>query len=201
MIDCTRFEHELATLAAGDVAPAERDATLARLEAHAAGCAACAGTADLLRVLAEPAGRRDVADEPGAEYWADFDRRLGERLRREQAPPGRGRGGLAWAAAAAVLLVALAAGRIVLRERAPAGAGGEVAQAGQDTAPPPPGEEFPAELAAVVPAADDVDLLLQVDDLAGWGTGWGEEDLFPDVGALDDEQRRALLHWLEEQPS
>ena len=75
--------------------------------------------------------------------------------------------------------------------------------------------ELPEELARMVEVAP-ADVLVQLDDLAGWGSGgdaaalalpddsgsWGAAGgVFPDVSGLDGEASQAFLLWLREQTS
>jgi hypothetical protein len=108
--ECARFEATLAALLA-EPDPDPSDPKLAALRAHMAGCAECAGSAELVALAATTAHRREPIEDPGPAYWQDFDRRLRGRL------AGRRRLRLAAAAAAAVLLAITI---FLARPRAPA---------------------------------------------------------------------------------
>ena len=190
-MDCATFERELVELMDGSAALGTED-RLRALEAHAAECDACAGCRDLVALLE----RRDPESDPGQAYWDSFDRRVSERIRRETPGTGsRGRWWIAGAAAAAVLLVLV--GSWTLRR-------GPVSS---PTAVVLPATELPEELERMVEAAPG-DALVQLEQLAGWGSSWDETEpggadggLFPDVSGLDDEASQAFLQWLQEQGS
>ena len=80
MMDCSGFELELAAVMDGERPEDVRGALLQRLAAHARGCRDCAGTEELLLLLAQPIGQRDLVPDPGERYWATFDARLKERI-------------------------------------------------------------------------------------------------------------------------
>jgi len=192
-MDCAGFERELGELMDGGAGNAEeRDLRLRSLRSHAADCDACAGCEDLLRLLELPRGQGDLAGDPGEAYWGSFDRRVRERIRREST---RARPTRRWwivAAAAAVLL--LLVGTWTLRRDAAEST--TTASAVTTLA-----VELPEELARMVETAPG-DVLVQLEDLAGWGSsGDAEGGLFPDVSGLDGEASQAFLLWLREQTS
>ena len=188
-MDCATFERELVELMDGSAALGTED-RLRALEAHAAECDACAGCRDLVALLE----RRDPQSDPGQAYWDSFDRRVSERIRRESTwsrPLGR-----RWiVAAAAIVLLSLVGTWTVRRgagESDPTTIGG-------------PASDLPEELERMVEAAP-ADVLVRLEDLAGWGSSWdaaggADAGLFPDVSGLDDEASQAFLRWLQEQGS
>lgn len=205
-MDCAGFERELVELMDGDPAwdAQERDRRLRALRAHAVDCDACAACEELLALLELPSGRRDPLSDPGQAYWDAFERRVRERIRWE-ATRTRPHGGRWMAAAAAVVLVLLV-GSWAVRRGAVEPSGTPIA--GSETAPRTGAaralEELPEELAKMVELAP-ADVLVQLDDLAGWGSGGDAADagggVFPDVSGLDGDATRAFLQWLREQTS
>ena len=216
-MDCAGFERGLVELMDGGPASdtQERDLRLRALRAHAADCDACAGCEELLALLELPCGRRDPLSDPGQAYWDSFDRRVRERIHREatRARPG-GRWWIAAAAAAVLLFLVgswtLRRGAVEPNTTAIAGSAGTTR-----TGAAAPSAELPEELARMVEAAPG-DVLVQLEDLAGWGSGgdavaadlpddsgsWGAAgSVFPDVSGLDGDASQAFLLWLREQTS
>ena len=201
-MDCAGFERELVELMDGDPAwdAQERDRRLRAMRAHAVDCDACAACEELLALLELPGGRRDPESDPGQAYWDSFDRRVRERIRREATrtrPLGRW-----WIAAAAAAVLVLLVGSWTFR-RDVVGPQTTTAIAGPESAATPLGE-LPEELAKMVEAAP-ADVLVQLDDLAGWGSGGDAATagggVFPDVSGLDGDASQAFLQWLREQTS
>lgn len=190
MKDCAGFERELTALAGGDVPQSDRSAALARLRGHAAACAQCGSAADLVALLAEPPGERDLPHDPGDEYWAGFQARLERRIAAEPSGAGRARPARYGAWVAAALLLVAAASWLALRPGPdPSRPGADSATVATDDEPLPAGSAEWYE---------------GLDDLAGFGVEWTDDDagdLFPDVSGLDAPARRELLNWLEEQSS
>ncbi len=193
-MDCAGFERELAELLDGGAVSnaQERERSIRALEAHADDCDACAGCRDLLALL----DRRDPESDPGQAYWDSFDRRVSERIRRET--PRTGSSGRWWIAGAAAAVLLVVVGSWTIR-RGPA--------VSSTTAVVLPATELPEELERMVEAAPG-DALVQLEQLAGWGSSWDEAEaggadagLFPDVSGLDDEASQAFLRWLQEQGS
>ncbi len=198
-MDCAGFERELGELMDGSAGNAEeRELRLRSLRSHAAGCEACAGCEDLLRLLELPRGQGDLVSDPGEAYWDSFGRRVRERIRRESARTQPTRRWWIAAAAAAVLLFLV--GTWTLRRDAVEST--TTASAGSETTTAPASAvELPEELARMVETAPG-DVLVQLEDLAGWGSsGDAEGGLFPDVSGLDDEASQAFLLWLRQQTS
>lgn len=138
----------------------ELDETTQReLDEHVAGCEACTSEADSLRGALEMMNRRDRPD-PGSEYWDGYYERLAARMERDAvrvvaAAPWWRRSAGRWsyrvAAAAAILLVGVFAGRTFFAPSGPAsepqvavetpGArGGDVERPDVSTTTPPAGE-------------------------------------------------------------
>ena len=63
-MDCARFAHRLSELLAGEWSESERARRIAELSGHARGCEECGGIGDLLDLLDQPPGERDLAAEP-----------------------------------------------------------------------------------------------------------------------------------------
>ncbi len=219
-MDCAGFESELVELMDGGYASnaQERDLRLRALRAHAADCDACASGEDLLQLLELPRGQRDLANDPGQAYWDSFDRRVRERIRREstRTQPTR----LWWiaAAAAAPAVLLFLVGTCTFRRGAAESNTTTIAGSETTAGPGPataPSAELPEELARMVEAAP-YDVLVQLEDLAGWGSSWDAAagdlpddseswgaggGLFPDVSGLDGDASQAFLLWLREQTS
>lgn len=108
----------------GDVTGGER----ARLEDHLAGCEECRGLLSELRAVVHDApGLRAGDSEPTADLWPGIQDRLRPRAPRrswlEVFVPGRTESGMAWlrpAVAVAVLILAVAAGLLLLPRGGPA---------------------------------------------------------------------------------
>lgn len=220
-MDCAGFERELVELMEGGSASKaqERDLRLRALRVHAADCDACASGEELLQLLELPSGQRDLADDPGQAYWDSFERRLRERIRRESTRTQPTRRWWIAAAAAAAAVSLFLVGSWTLR-RGAAESNTTTIAGSETTAAPgaatPEAGELPEELARMVEAAP-YDVLVQLEDLAGWGSSWDAAagdlpddagslgaaggGLFPDVSGLDGNARQAFLLWLREQTS
>ena len=130
----------------GEVTGDERSA----LDAHLAGCEACRALLGELRtVTTEASAMRAEDDEPAANLWPGIEERLRPRGRRRRwlaalvpGAPGTGTAWLRPALAAAALVVAVAAGYLLLPggEPAPAPATAPVERAADGSTPaaPPP---------------------------------------------------------------
>jgi len=178
-MNCATFEHDVAELMGDGVAEAAREAHLERLQAHAIGCDACSGTRDLLDLLSRPAGRRDLVDDPGPDYWSEFNGRLADRIAADESAPANP--GPRWiAVAAAVVVVVLGGSWLLLRS--------PVAVDAPGAAP-----VFEAALEQATPEA--------LDDLADWGGARVASGPYPDVSDLDEQAQRELLAWLRSQSS
>ena len=205
-MNCAGYEQGLARLMGDEATGADRPRLLAQLRQHAAVCDSCRGSADLVDLLALPAGERDIVDDPGDEYWSSFEARLRPRL---EAAPERS-GGRWWAVAAAVLLLGLLAGWM-LRGPGETEMPAVVADAGTgrtsvEVAPP----EFPPSLLQSLDRASAEEVESQLAAFEefgrGWGEGWSEAGegewggvLYPEVERLDVETRERLLEWLRDQ--
>jgi len=188
MTDCAAFERELAALAAGEIAGVDRQRVSERLRAHGSRCELCAGAAALVTVLAQSPGERDLADDPGDEYWAGFNARVLERVAAEPRPAGRF-SGRRLGVAAALLVAALLGAWLVRTVRTKPGT----------VAVLPATEALPSTLQLELDEADPELLVDQLNDLTGWSLP--DDELFPDVADLDADQRRELLLWLKEESS
>ena len=203
-MNCAEFEHRLAELMAGEGA-----AGLEELRGHARACGACAVSADLLDWAALPVGERDIAEDPGPEYWAGFN----ERVRSSLDVRARGSRPVLWWGAAAAALLLLIAGPWIWRQVGVRPADIDETVAGLTVEPPgppatPETSEMPEELVEMLasPLADELVLgmpwaaaLAQDDEpLLGDPVGRGG-GLFPDAAGLDDKARRELLEWLRDQ--
>jgi len=205
-MNCAGYEQGLARLMGDEATGADRPRLLEQLRRHAAICDSCRGSADLVDLLALPAGERDIVDDPGDEYWSSFEARLRPRL---EAVPERSHGRW-WAVAAAVLLLGLLAGWM-LRGPGETEMPAVMADAGtgrtsEEVAHP----EFPPSLVQSLDraSAEEVESQLAAfEELGpGWGADWpgaGEADwggvLYPEVERLDVETREKLLEWLRDQ--
>jgi hypothetical protein len=205
---CADFERKLTGLIAGEAGPGGGEADLASLREHAASCASCRGTADLLELLTWPGEERDLVESPPEPYWDRFEAELGQRLARGAS---RSRWGWApWTGVAASLLLAAMGLWLVF---AP-GTGGPVE--GRAEARPAGSDPIPEDLEVLLRAAQPGDALEGLDFLAGLaglpeaaregletapgGEGPAEPAglFYPDPEAMDTEVRRALLNWLRE---
>ncbi len=81
-MDCSRFQSELVELLASDDV-GRRDGRVRELRLHAAACAACVGSKDLLGWATLEPEERDGDAEPGEAYWARFNERLHRRIAAE----------------------------------------------------------------------------------------------------------------------
>lgn len=78
-MDCREAKPMLSAYLDGELPGADR----ARVESHLRTCPACSEQLDALKWIDEAA----AVPDPGAEYWENFNRRVGERIRREEARP------------------------------------------------------------------------------------------------------------------
>lgn len=210
-MNCTKFEQGLARLmAAEETTGVERQRLLEQLTEHAVACADCRDSADLVGLLADGAGEREIVDDPGDEYWTGFEARLRPRLVQ---PPERSRGRW-WAVAAAALFLAVVAGWLLRGsgDARPAPVAEREPIRSEDDATP---GAFPPSLVRSLDQASPAEVEDQLAALEAWGPGWGDpgapiEDtssdpalsggsLFPEVDELDAETRRRLLDWLRDQ--
>lgn len=194
-MDCKEFEAQLAELLQLDGSGEEpqRRPRVDRLRQHAVSCADCAGTRELLDLLALPAAERDLAPDPEESYWATFNDRLWQRIQRSASVK---RVWPRWVAgSAASLLLALAG-----------------AWVGRDYVQPRPASNALAPATVLLEQrlshAAPAEALAALEPLAGSPPWAGEqledgEDaaLYPDVEQLDAEAQVELLQWLREQSS
>ena len=189
-MNCAEFENELARLMGDETRGAERSAGLSALRQHARRCRDCAGSDELLEWLELPSVERDVADAPGEAYWSSFDERLRRRLEGER----RRRTPVAWGIGVAAALALLLAGSWLYRQLPPEtpheSPAERLAQVSPESGPP----ALPDELSEMLDNAPVEDLATVIP----WDTPGGGE-LFPDATDLDDEARRELLQWLNDQ--
>jgi hypothetical protein len=212
-MDCASFEHRLAELMGGGHEDTERQRRVDELRAHAQECVACAGSGDLLELLALPAGERDIVASPDEAYWAAFNDRVRARIaeRRRLRSPA-----VLWSATAAAAMILVAVGtwlvlgpgeriRAVDRAQGPTPASSEAAEA-----------SLPEFLVSSLTDATPSEVQAELESLEAWGETWrvpegGEapgggsarwgEGLFPEVEDLDADSRRELLDWLRSQTS
>jgi hypothetical protein len=204
-MNCATFEQGLARIVTGEVEDEAARLLLGQLQRHARECEACEGGGALLDLLARPAAEREIADDPGADYWSTFEERLRPRLRAKRAVRVRW-----WASVAAVLLVALLAGWL-LRGAGEAPADGAVGPGRASGGPNGGRPEFPASLIRSLDQASDAeveDQLAALEELSSGDLWFGAEaagpdawdgGLFPEVESLDAETRQRLLDWLRDQ--
>lgn len=175
-MDCATFAAELAELL-GDAHRDDHPVRTARLEAlrrHAEDCGACHGAGSLVALARLPAGCRDVANDPGPEYWTAFERAVSARL--DAAQRSRRHARRLGAFAAAALVVAALGGGIawMLRGQAPA-TGDDDAAIADALGPEAAWDDFADEPAS------------------------GSPELFPPIEGLDERARESLLRWLVEE--
>jgi hypothetical protein len=207
-MDCASFERELTELLAGGQDDAERGRRLRLLRAHVEDCGDCAASRELLELWELPAAERDLAGDPGPDYWDGFEARVRARIAHDATVRRRVRGW--WLAAAALLLVAAGVWSV---GRLPTGPD-RMAEASVERSAPLTADgtaPLPERLERELVAAPPGEAMAQVEDLARWGDAWeveprvdavdawDEGGLFPDVSDLDGEARQALLNWLKEQ--
>ena len=190
-MDCSRFQSDLVELVASTVSGPERDETIERLGAHAAGCEECRGSRELLVWSSQAADARDVGVEPDPAYWDSFNERVHRRIERHRT---HRRSRLGWALAAAVL-----AGTAFLSIWA--------LRPDRSVEIPSPDSESIAgnDVAADAPLEG---LLGALDDWYGFDLEAPSEPgpepdpggaLFPSTAGLDADARRGLLEWLREE--
>jgi|RhiMethySRZTD1v2_1073278.scaffolds.fasta_scaffold10825_12 hypothetical protein len=177
-LDCARFESVLAEALA---APGPCDPETAEaLRAHAASCAACGASADLVDLATKDAASRDPFPDPPPSYWTRLEEDLAARIAAEKRKDARRR--TAWGAAAAAAAVVLAlSGALMFR-----------------------GTPFRSETVRRLPPVDapvgDADDRLDPFPAGGALGGFSEEDdpsLFPGGDDLTPEGEERLLEWLE----
>ena len=185
-MNCAEFQNGLTELLAGELAADQRRTLAARLREHADGCPECGPADDLLEWSSlEPKNRFDDQD-PGPEYWADFERRLASRIRDER--PARSR--TIWLAAAAAVLVVISVVWILVPDGPEPSA---VAVADKTPDPqefrlPEPLEDRLRERAVETPVP-----------LEGLAAPAGYEAVVEDALRLDGREREELLKWLRDQ--
>lgn len=118
MMDCAAFENRLTEWLAGDADPATGLAALDELKRHAASCPHCAGAVHLVELATLPVAERDPVGDPPTGYWEGFNASVERRI--DTRPVTRGNPKTRTLAAAAMILLALAAGWF-LRGRFPSG--------------------------------------------------------------------------------
>ena len=202
-MSCAEFESELARLLAGTtpddglLSDVERERMLDRLRGHARRCEACAAAMDLIDLAALPAAERDWVEDPGRAYWKEFHPRVARQI---AATPAAAPGWRRWAAVAAVFALVAVLFVVATTRRKPTSATGP--RSGEVTTEL--AEPLPVSLDRMLEEAPDVELLEELDFLAGLDDasvatdgegGW----LFPDTRDLDPEMRDDLLLWLQEQ--
>ena len=197
-MDCATFENRLTELLEGRQEGEERRRRLDELRRHAARCVTCGGSEELLQLLALPPGERDLATDPGPEYWTDFDRRLRERI---EATPRAVSTRSRWAGlVAATIVLALAAAWLL------SGTGGDgptESPAIVDLVEEDPIDAGKTELLQPLLGSLDrataAEVTAQLDALDD--PVWEGGGPFPDLTDLDADARQELLGWLREQSS
>lgn len=187
-MDCTTFEREIGRRLAGTEASGDDAPALAALEAHAAGCPACRGAADLVVLAAADPDDRFPFCEPDAAGWAAIDERLAIRL----APERRGRpGGRLGAVATSVAAVVVCGLMLVSGSRngrkpvtTAATARSAIATSEADRA-----GDGPLGSAASFDWSDPT------------GADAGDPVPVPDLDALDGREREELLDWIRDEMS
>jgi hypothetical protein len=196
-MNCAEFEQQLAAMLTAPDGERRDASALGRLKEHAAGCPECARCADMLEWLELPPSERDPFDDPGPEYWNEFDQRLRRRIGRETPKTATG-GRYAWLGLAASILIAV--GLIVpwlMHDRnEPGGAPSGVAAG-------PAASDLDAILGAADPetARREIEIVVGVADvwsLPGSDVGTGAAlPLIPSEGEMELQDRRRLIEWLE----
>ncbi len=189
-MNCAEFENALARLMGDETPGAERSAGLSALRQHARRCRECAGSDELLEWLELPAVERDLADTPGEAYWSSFDERLRRRLDGERRCGTRA----AWRIGVAAALALLLAGSWLYRQLTPETPRESPAERLVQVAPEPGPPALPDELSEMLDNAPVEELATVIP----WDTP-SRGELFPDAADLDDEARRELLQWLNDQ--
>jgi hypothetical protein len=186
-MNCAEFEHGLTDLLAGETSADQRRTLAARLKEHADRCPECGPADDLLEWSSlEPADR--FADrDPGPEYWADFERRLADRIREER--PARSRATV-WLAAAAAVLVVISVVWVLLPDGPEPS---DVAVA--DTTPDPEEFRLPEPIEDRL-RERAVEASVPFDGLAAPA---GYEAVLEDALRLDARERTEFLKWLQDQ--
>ena len=209
-MNCREFERDLVRLSGGEVAETEREGLIECLRVHSQLCTECGASTDLLELLSLPAGERGLVELPPDGYWDEFDERLRSRLQAERGV--RSRGGLAWIAAAAILLVTLSLWWLGDSGRE----NGEWQAADSDSGLL---SDLPAPLAASLVQSSFAEAAWELDAVAGWDGPWTgtlDEELIdsarddmpaitdgilPSLPALDPDAGRELLEWFREENS
>jgi len=197
-MNCADFERRLVELIAGE-SVAEADERLRRLREHSRDCDDCRDSDDLLLWLELPREQRDPAEAPVPEYWQDFNRRLDDRMEREDAPR-RLRAGW-WVAAAAALVLVLVGPRFFGPDPGDPESPPILVDSGAEIDRP-----MPEALVELLAGTSNDDLLQGIPWSVGSPSGdepaLGEPvegragGLLPDAAGLDDEGQRQLLEWL-----
>lgn len=203
-MDCARFENELVALLGEE--QGERTARVDQLRHHTESCESCRGSRELVEMLLVDPESRDPVPDPGERYWASFRSRLRQRIRQEQAR--RRRRWIAAVASAAALVLFVLSISVWRPGRGPEPEAIVDIDAG--------GAVFSDNLDDRLREADAGAAMMATDLLVGSVEGnleWGLEGeaaglagsegwdgwLFPDTADLDEQARRELLDWLEEQ--
>ena len=168
-MNCASFEQGLARLMGGDAIGVDRERLLADLRDHAGVCEACAGSVDLIDLLALPDGQRDLVEDPGEGYWSSFETRLRPRL--GKAPSSSD--ARWWVVAAAVVLLALVAGWML---QGPGDSPETTTVADAATGPVSSvdaAEELPQSLRRSLDQASAAEVEEELAALEELGSGWG----------------------------
>jgi hypothetical protein len=165
---CEGFERELAAVMGDELPAEERARVLQGLLSHAEVCGAgCAGTRDLIELLASEPQDRDLVPEPGTYYWDTFNARLTERLASEDGSPGRHR--VRWAVAASIAVLLVGGAWWWTRD----GGGGHSSDPLAEQVLPP--VELSPELLELLERTAPEAALADLAPLAGLVPGWGSE--------------------------
>ena len=207
-MDCAGVEDRLSELFAGEWSESERAGRIAALRDHARGCDDCGGVLELLDLLDQPPGERDLAAEPSPTYWEELRASVERRREAEETNVSMPRRRV-WAAIAASLLLAVLGfwflrGSLGHREIAirvdPTEEGGALPPDLEELLRQAEPETALAGMDFLVGFRDIAGIAVESDDEeAGWsGSPSGKGGFLPDVEGIDAEDRGALLEWLRE---